>query len=90
MSGQGPWTSQVVKGTNRLFRVHVIVGHKPAGLIGADRQDGQPEFLEFFAGFPEIIAVAVTAVADKIDGATWGSEDKGRPKGTVAVKGAAR
>src|SRR5580692_10834708 len=31
------------KGLHRLHRIHVLVAHKPARLVGADRQDGELE-----------------------------------------------
>ena len=54
----------VLQRLHRLLRIHVLVAHEPARLVGADRQDGEPERAVFFARGTEMMAVAETGIAD--------------------------
>ena len=48
-------------------RIHVLIAHEPARLIGADRQDRQPQRTVRLPDVAEMLAVAVAGIADDVD-----------------------
>src|SRR5689334_2350872 len=42
-----------------LGRIHVLVAHEPARLVGADRQDREPERSVLFLGAAEVMSFAI-------------------------------
>src|SRR6266550_9507344 len=69
-----------------IRRVHVLVAHEPARLIGADRQDRQPQWAMRFGNTTEMLALAVTGIADDVEFARWRLEHKTCPQRLVAVE----
>src|SRR6202023_1652646 len=58
-------------GLHRLRRIHVLVAHEPARLVGADRQDGELERPVALAGAPKHAAGAVAGIGDHVDFSDW-------------------
>src|SRR2546426_12576811 len=54
---------------HRLLRVHVLVAHEPARLVGADRQDGEAERAVERTGFAETEPGAVAGIGNVVDAA---------------------
>src|SRR5580700_10482167 len=54
-------------GLHRLRRIHVLVAHEPARLVGADRQDGELERSVMLAGAAKQPAGVVAGIADEVD-----------------------
>src|SRR5580704_10846462 len=67
------------KGLHRLRRIHVLVAHEPARLIGADRQNGELERPVALAGAAKQPAGAVAGIADEIDFSEWRVDHERRP-----------
>ena len=75
---------------HRVRRVHVLVAHEPARLIGADRQDRQPQRAMGFGDASKMLAVAVAGIADDVEFADRRLQHKTRPQRLVAVEQPAR
>src|SRR5262245_25540726 len=54
------------EGLHGFRRIHVLIGHEPARLVRADRQQRQPQWAAALARFVEMAAVAVARIADEI------------------------
>src|SRR5215207_4306462 len=59
----------VEQGADGLLWVHVLVLHEPARLVGADRQDHQPERPMPLTRRAKVVPIAITGIADVIDAA---------------------
>ena len=75
---------------HRVFRIHVLVAHEPARLIGADRQDREPQRSVCFGDAAEMASVAITGIADDVEFAGRRLQHKTRPQRLVAVEQPAR
>ena len=52
---------------HRLGRIHVLIAHEPARLIGADRQQSELERAVTFACFAKRAAIAIAGIGNEID-----------------------
>ena len=75
---------------HRVKRIHVLVLHEPARLIGADRQDREPQWTMRLGDAAEMSAIAVAGIADDVEFADGRFEDKTRPQRLVAIEQATR
>src|SRR5260370_8279613 len=69
----------------RIRRIHVLILHEPARLIGADWEDRQPQRTMRVRHATEMPAVAIAGIADDVDFACGSLEDKTRPQRLVAI-----
>jgi hypothetical protein len=56
--GERSLRSAIDERLHRLGRVHVLIAHEPARLVGADRENGEPERPVTLARAVEVFAVA--------------------------------
>src|SRR5882672_7413672 len=73
-----------------VCRVHMLVSHEPARLIGADGKDRQPQWTMRLSDAAEMLALAVAGIADDVDLAWRRLQHKARPQRLVAVEQSAR
>src|ERR1700730_2519315 len=74
----------------RVRRVHVLILHEPARLIGTDRQDCEPQWTMRLRDTAKMLAVAIAGIADDVELACGSLQHKTRPQRLVAVEQAAR
>ncbi len=60
MMGKGDLGAAITERLHRLLRVHVLIAHEPARLIGADGQDAGDELAVTLAHIAKMTAAAVT------------------------------
>ena len=69
-----------------IRRIHVLVLHEPARLIGPDGEDRQPQRAVFLGHAPKMLALAVAGIADDVDFARRRLQHKTRPQRLVAIE----
>src|SRR5258708_10863639 len=74
----------------RVRRVHVLVAHEPARLIGADRQYREPQWTVGLGDTPKMLALPIAGLADDVDLACGRLQHKACPQRLVAVEQSAR
>jgi hypothetical protein len=80
MVGDREFGVAIHESLHRFSRIHVLVAHEPARLVGADRQNGEPQRSVALARAAEISAVAVAGIANKIDSTARRLDHKRRPQ----------
>ncbi len=75
---------------HRVRRIHVLILHEPARLIGADRQYRQPQRPVLFGDAAKMLAFAVAGIADDVEFAGRRLQHETRPQRLVAVGQSAR
>ena len=81
--GDAACGTKVTVRLHRFVRTGVLVGREPAGLVSANRQQGQPEGAEGRAAGGKMRAV--TGIAGEIDRATRRGDHIGHPQAAVAL-----
>ena len=79
MMGKRELGAAIREGHHRFLRIHVLVAHEPARLIGSDRQDGEAERAIALARLAEPYAVAIARIGHVIDAAGGRFDDEARP-----------
>src|SRR6476661_641764 len=67
MMRERPLGAAIGKRLDRIGRIHVLILHKPSRLIGANRQDREPQRAVCLTDAAEMLALAVTGIADDVD-----------------------
>ena len=79
MMGERERGAAIPERPHRFLRIHVLVAHEPARLIGADRQDGEAERAVALARLAEPRAVAIAQIGHVIDAAGGRFDHEARP-----------
>src|SRR5947208_173030 len=79
-----------LKRPNRLRRIHVLVAHEPARLVGTDRKYGEAERAIAVARGAEMVAVAPTRIRHVVDAPGRCLDDERGPQRLVAIGEPAR
>ena len=72
----GPAIGQRLHG---IGRIHVLIAHEPARLIGADGQDRQAKRAVRLRDVTEMLAVSIAGIANYVDFARRRLQHKTRP-----------
>ena len=75
--------SQLLKGINRLVRVHMCIMHKPPGMVGSEGEESIADVPKAPAYFP--IADKIPAVPTKIDFCLRGNQHIACPQRRVHI-----
>ncbi len=72
---------------NRFFGVHVLGSHEPAGLIGADRQEGDIQTAMTGRDVMKVPAAGEARIACKVNGTTCTAQNEGCPERMISIVG---